>query len=241
MSQEVSKSQLNQALFALDQSLEAGNRMLENSAHRDAEWFDTPLKRLQWWLDLEPQWRKAFAIGVFLSKAEEFKPSDEQLQFLFQLSKVLLTGNGSFERRNNPPRIPFQLTNLSGLKHLTNITHIEVDYNYHIKDLSPLANLRKLETLWCDNNQISDLSPLAGMQALSSLCIWNNKVEDLSPLIGLPALFDLTIGLYRQGNPIKDYSPLLKIPYLMVVYLEHGAATPEVLAQVRGKQFDLRY
>ena len=36
------------------------NKLAEDGAHHPAEWFDTPEKRLQWWLDLEPQWRKAF-------------------------------------------------------------------------------------------------------------------------------------------------------------------------------------
>ena len=56
-----------------------------------------------------------------------------------------------------------------------------------IKDLSPLANCKKLEFLeisWCGH--LTDISPLAGCESLKYVNLGHTKVEDLSPLAGLP-------------------------------------------------------
>jgi Leucine-rich repeat (LRR) protein len=203
--------QLNSsALSRFNKTLDLAQQVVEENEFHNADWFDTPEKRLRWWMDLEPQWRRAFTKAVFFKhrNPERYQATDSELQMLFETEELYITGFGVFENRNNSYKINFQLTNLSGVTNLTNLTRIECDYNRFISSLEPLSQLHKLRTLWCDNNSITDLSPLMGLESLKSLCIWNNQITSLEPILSIPNLDNLVISMYRQGNPIEDMSPL---------------------------------
>lgn len=212
-----------QALAQFEKTLELANQALEEGQHRPAEWFDTPAKRLQWWLDLEPQWRQAFNEAVFqkrrMENSRDYQPTDEELQFLFGLDTLMVCGTGAFKHRNNFPDISFQLTNLTGVQNLTNLRRIECDYNGQIDSLEPLRNLVNLRVLWCDNNRIEDLSPLMGLHNLTRLCCWNNRIRSLEPIATLLQLEDLTLGLYDQGNPLESITPLQYLTNLRHLHL----------------------
>ena len=202
----------DKALTSFNKMIQVGNDLAKSGEHRAAEWFDTPEKRLEWWLDLEPQWRLAFSEAVFMQRknksAKEYQPTDEELIFLFEQKKIYVCGKGKFKHRNNSPDISFQLTNLSGLKNLTNLTRIECDFNGKITSLEPLRHLVNLKVLWADNNQIVDLSPLMELPNLERLCIWNNQIKSIEPVLSMLSLYELTIGLYDQGNPVETLAPL---------------------------------
>ena len=100
-----------------------------------------------------------------------------------------------------------RITDLTGLEYATNVLHLHL--NYHaISDLSPIADLRELQTLNLVDNNISDLSPIAlrptenpaRRRGLTSLSVAGNNIRDVSNLDGLPAL--TTLRLSR--NPIGD-------------------------------------
>ena len=57
-----------------------------------------------------------------------------------------------------------------------------------ISDLSPLANLTKLERLYLGYTKASDLSPLANLTSLECLSFWRTNVSDISPLAHLTSL-----------------------------------------------------
>ena len=206
---------------------------LQAEQTRDADWFDTPMKRMQWWMDLEAQWKEAFAQAVFhFTPSVNKMPKDEELQFLFELDKLYVTGNGrkNDARVNNNATINFTLTNFSGVRHLTNLKRVEADYNTHIQSLEPLSNLANLEVLWFDNNSVKDLTPLMNLHKLNSLCFWNNEVSDLSPLMNMLSLTDVVTSLYGYGNPIESFEPLLKnmsLKTIMVKESEMGAIKEE--------------
>lgn len=210
------------ALAKLDQSLEAAGKLAEAAAFKPAEWFDTPEKRLTWWFELEPQWKKAFQQAVFFRRHSDGSqvPNDEELQYLFELDFLNIVGDGPFRHRNNRPTLDFQLTNLNGVKNLTNLVMIHADYNGHIESLEPLSRLDSLVELWCDNNNISDLSPIAHLPNLTSLCCWNNNISDLSPLTLTGIIRNLNLGLYNQGNPISSWEPLRHLTSLTHIDLE---------------------
>lgn len=210
----------SQALAAFNQALGLSDDLQNDGQHRPAEWFDTPEKRLQWWLDLEPQWQRAFSEAVFKEKGKNYAPVDLELEFLFDLDELLVCGNGDFAYQNNPPDISFQLTNLSGVKNLTKLKNIEFDYNGLIESLEPLKHLVNLINIWADNNRISDLSPLMGLHNLQDLCIWNNQITNLEPLAGLINLERLTLGLDGKGNPLEDIEPLKYLSNLTSLYVE---------------------
>ncbi|NCC69107.1 MAG: leucine-rich repeat domain-containing protein, partial [Clostridia bacterium] len=97
-------------------------------------------------------------------------------------------------------------TNVQGIEPLAALTHLknlQCWGLWSITDVSPLAGLAELESLWISDNLISDISPLAGLANLSSLVIENNMVSDVSPLAGLYNLRSLMLA----GNPVKDYTP----------------------------------
>ena len=232
----------DQALTSFNKLLQVGNDLAKSGEHRNAAWFDTPEKRLEWWLDLEPQWRLAFTESIFIkgkSKSKnQYRPSDKELIFLFEQKKLFICGAGEFTNRNNLRRITFQLTNLSGVKNLTNLTRIECDYNDKISSLEPLRNLVNLEVLWADNNQIVDLSPLMELPKLIQLCIWNNQITSIEPILSMTNLTELTIGLYNQGNPVESLAPLKHATNLRRLYV--GRADFVGLEELDGVDFEIK-
>ena len=66
-------------------------------------------------------------------------------------------------------------------------TELDLDSN-QISDLTSLAELTNLKTLYLYGNQITDLTPLAGLTGLTELDISCNQITDLSPLKGLTNL-----------------------------------------------------
>lgn len=213
----------DQALTSFNKMIQVGNDLAKSGEHRNAEWFDTPEKRRGWWLDLEPQWQLAFSEAMFMqrkSKAKkDFQPTDEELVFLFGNEKLYVCGTGKFKNRNNQPDISFQLTNLSGVKNLTNLTRIECDFNGQITSLEPLRHLVNLNVLWADNNKISDLSPLMELPKLERICIWNNQIKSIEPVLSMISLYELTLGLYDQGNPVETLAPLKYATNLNTLHL----------------------
>ncbi len=79
---------------------------------------------------------------------------------------------------------------------MTRLTYLELGHSA-ISDVSSLAGLINLETLWIGNNEISDVSPLAGLTNLKELNLNQNPITDFSPLAELfentNILFDVTI------------------------------------------------
>jgi Leucine-rich repeat (LRR) protein len=69
-----------------------------------------------------------------------------------------------------------------------------------ITDISPLADMIKLEALGLGKNYITDISPLAGLKNLKELYLFDNKISYISPLAGLTNLEVLTLF----ENPIPD-------------------------------------
>jgi hypothetical protein len=82
--------------------------------------------------------------------------------------------------------------------------------NRQVHDLSPLADLKKLETLRLSYTPVSDLSPLAELENLKSLHLDGTLVTDLSPLANLKNLSDLDLRRTR----VSDLSPVAKLSNL---------------------------
>ena len=223
------------ALAGFNQIINLSNE-LQQEHKKDADWFDTPEKRMQWWMELEPQWKRAFSEAVFFKQISPNEmPADDMLLHIFELTSLQVCGNmKDVPYRNNNPDIDFQLTNLSGVKHLTNLIRIECDYNGLINSLEPLQNLHNLEVLWCDNNVIVDLSPLVALPNLRDLCCWNNQITDISIFSAMPQISNLTLALYGHGNPIKSYAPLQSLPNLAYVYVSSNKETLSLKKKMVG-------
>ena len=67
------------------------------------------------------------------------------------------------------------------------VTELDLSYS-QISDLSPIAGLTGLKTLYLFGTQVSDLSPIAGFTGLKTLGLTGTQVSDLSPIAGLTGL-----------------------------------------------------
>ncbi|MBC2262500.1 KxYKxGKxW signal peptide domain-containing protein [Listeria sp. FSL L7-0091] len=104
----------------------------------------------------------------------------------------------------------YGVTNLSGMEHLINLTHVNLGGSNQISDISPLSGLVNLRELWLDHSQISDISPLSGLVNLRELYLNNNQISDISPLSGLVNLNWLVL----DRNQISDISSLSSLSLL---------------------------
>jgi len=72
--------------------------------------------------------------------------------------------------------------------------------NAIVSDLSPLTELKNLETLWLRGAQVSDLTPLAELKSLRFLDLSGAQVRDLSPLWELKSLEELVLYDTQVGD-----------------------------------------
>ena len=103
-----------------------------------------------------------------------------------------------------------------------------VDYQYQSDlpvgditdaDLSLLAHMPELETLYLCRQKIRDISALEGLP-LTALYLCDNEILDLSPLASLTDLETLYLG----GNPATDYGVLASLARLKILSVEGGPA-----------------
>ena len=80
------------------------------------------------------------------------------------------------------------LSDITFMGYMPNLKYVILSYNY-VRDLSPLANCKKLEMLelyFC--HLLEDISPLAECESLKLLNISATRVHDISPVFGLKNL-----------------------------------------------------
>lgn len=168
-----------------------------------AEAFDTIVKRKEWWDGLEAQWQKSF-IANLLRKVANYKPtdeelaiynpSDEELQFILESPTLIVVG-----AKGAGAKINFELTNLSGIKHLTNLTTLIVTH-HQITSLAGIEYLDKLESLFVNVNQLSDLKEVHYLPNLTQLYCNDNQIKDLLPLTQLTKL----TTIHCNNNPLSN-------------------------------------
>ena len=144
--------------------------------------LNTKEKRIEWWSNLEMQWKIAFN-GSFLNKGENTDlPTDEELLTILEAPTLRFAGPKAMF-----PNINFELTNLSGIQHLTNLQHFFCDHA-QIKSVEEVKYLSKLESFFCNSNQVESIN---GVQYLTNLKVFYcnaNKVTSLKYLAPLENL-----------------------------------------------------
>ena len=73
--------------------------------------------------------------------------------------------------------------------------------------MKPIAELKKMWSLYANGNQISDITPLAGLAKLDALDLSGNQISDLAPLKGLKAWKYLFLG----NNKLTDVKVLIEM------------------------------
>lgn len=98
-----------------------------------------------------------------------------------------------------------EMVDISFVAHMPNL-EIAILSGAPIKDVSPLANCKKLEFLelaWCGH--ITDISSLAGCDGLRYLNIGQTKVKDLSSLKNLKLLMLSHVTSGKRGITAEDW------------------------------------
>ena len=106
-----------------------------------------------------------------------------------------------------------RISNIEPLRHLTSLTHLRLDGNQRISDVSALAGLVNVYRLRLSLNKVSDVSPLAGLTRLATLTLEHNEISDFSPLAGLPVYH----RMHWHNNPgFFAKAPKIEGPWLWV-------------------------
>jgi Leucine-rich repeat (LRR) protein len=75
-----------------------------------------------------------------------------------------------------------------------------------VEDHAPLLGLRRLASLYLDDNRLRRIDGLGKLRTLSTLSLSGNRIEDLAPLAGL----DTLQHLFLERNRIQDLSPVVR-------------------------------
>jgi Leucine-rich repeat (LRR) protein len=160
--------------------------------------------------------------GSRTSKADPSKSDQEVFNSVFEAfpnkDNVAKSVFEAFPNTDNIDKIHLigqkiqDLSKIALLKNLSTLWLIRVSAT----DLSPLSKLEKLDTLRVDSTGVTDISPLSGLINLRFLSAVNNKISDISPLQNLTNLE----SLYLTGNSVKSISALSKLTKLKYLYLD---------------------
>lgn len=99
---------------------------------------------------------------------------------------------------------------LAEIKRVTAIDTLDLDHNFFVQTIDPLAQLLDLKVLNLANTNIDDLSPIRNLTELVSLNISETKIIDLSPLRYSANLVDLNIS----NTLVEDISVIEKFANL---------------------------
>ena len=132
------------------------------------------------------------------------------------------------------------IQSLEGMQHCASVMLIDLGDN-QITDLTPLAGLKKLQSVTLSKNKIKDVQPLAELTAiqlldiadnevesldavkkmsnLRSLWLPNNKVKSLQPLAELPKIWSLDVA----GNGLTDIAPVGNLKWLTNLDLDRNS------------------
>lgn len=107
-----------------------------------------------------------------------------------------------------------EIVDLTPIKDLKLLQSIDLSSN-KIESLEALAGLVQSQYLQVSKNGIVDLGPLRGMANLRSLYAAENKIKSIEPISGLRKMWTLHIS----GNPIEDLTSLSQLAGLESISL----------------------
>lgn len=126
-----------------------------------------------WWKQLEPQWQQAFGLSL---AGHENEPNAVELDKIFTVPVIRLAGpTAPF------PNMQFELTNLSGLEHLKQLSIVIITH-HKIENIEVLRNLPGLKSLFLFNNSIKSLSGIEGLSNLEQLYVHCNQINSIQPI-----------------------------------------------------------
>ncbi len=148
-----------------------------------------------WWKQLEPQWQHAFGLAIL---GHQNEPGLSELHKIFATQILRLAGPAA-----SFPNMQFELTNLSGLQHLTNLSIVIVTH-HKIKNIDVISNLTNLKSLFLFNNNIASLRGIEDLSQLEQLYVQCNQISSIKPIEKLVNLKEF----YINNNPINTLEGL---------------------------------
>lgn len=137
------------------------------------------------WNHLEQQWKEAFGVTML---GHINPPTISEIEKLYT-SKVL-----RFAGPKAPyPNMPFELTNLSGIKDFQSLEILVVTH-HQFSSIKALQSLRKLKSLFLFNNKIESLEGIEDLTELEQLYVQFNKIDSLKPLQKLTRLKEVYVN-----------------------------------------------
>ncbi|MEZ4887877.1 MAG: hypothetical protein R3E32_24330 [Chitinophagales bacterium] len=122
----------------------------------------------KWWKSLEKQWQMAFNVVVGNDEIIA-KPTNQQIKTLLKSKRL------SFYRTSKN-KLSFKLTNLSGLRELTDLQTLNIA-EHEISNLRGTEKLKNLQSLNCSKNQLKNLKGIESLKALKQFSCVNNELQ----------------------------------------------------------------
>lgn len=107
------------------------------------------------------------------------------------------------------------ITNLAGLNYCKALALADFAGN-KIVDLSPMADLKQLQSLTLTSNLVSDVKPLGTVSALQYIELSHNQVQDIAALGKLTHL----TSLYLSYNKLNGLGAATNLPRLATLYVD---------------------
>lgn len=176
-----------------------------------------------WWYNLEEQWQVAFNQGVLNRGENPSMPDEDQLRSLFKRKKIDIVGNGILFFGLN--QLSIKLTNLSGLKELSQIEDLNIS-GHDLRDLSGIEHFNDLEFLNCTSNQITTIKHIEHLINLKSLNFQDNSlfnlqgVEKLTELNYLNCLYNSTLKSVSKVRLLSKLETFKVDNYKTIIRLE---------------------
>lgn len=150
---------------------------------------------LNWWTNLELQWKNAFAATVFQTSSA---PAVADIEQLHAAAAIRFAGP-----RAPYPNMSFELTNLSGIAQLYNLEVLVITH-HQIKNITGLQALKRLKGLFLFNNQIESLTGIEQLTHLEQLYVQFNQIRSMEPVKQLVHLKEV----YIHNNAITTFDGL---------------------------------
>jgi Leucine-rich repeat (LRR) protein len=142
------------------------------------------LTPIEWWAQLEQQWKETFWRSVLLHSNE---PDVKELNGLLATQTLRLAGpTAPF------PNSPVELTNLTGIANFADLSVLIITH-HKIETLTQLSGLHKLKSLFLFNNSITSLDGIEDLTDLEQLYVQHNQITSIKPVERLVKLKEFYI------------------------------------------------
>ena len=125
-----------------------------------------------------------------------------------------------FDDRQPPG--PKWLQDILGVDFVASVLYVDLEDTY-VCDVTPLASLNNLESLWLENTKVSDVTSLVSFTRLRELDLSSTQVNEVAMLARLMNLEQLYLG----NTTVSDVTPLMSLTKLDWLELSDTSVSDE--------------